>query len=92
MESANQAQKHVLGKKVTARFGRDLQGRHFALWGLAFKANTDDMREASSLAVINDLLAAGATVTAYDPVAIDATRRIYGNEPHLRFANSQMDY
>jgi UDPglucose 6-dehydrogenase len=91
VESANQAQKHVLGKKVTARFGRDLQGRHFALWGLAFKANTNDMREASSLAVINDLLAAGATVTAYDPVAIDATRRICGDEPHLRFAASQMD-
>jgi UDPglucose 6-dehydrogenase len=89
VESANQAQKHVLGKKVTARFGRDLQGRHFALWGLAFKANTDDMREASSLAVIDDLLKAGATVTAYDPVAMDATRRMYGNEPHLRFADSQ---
>lgn len=91
VESANKAQKHVLGKKVTARFGRDLQGRHFALWGLAFKANTDDMREASSLAIINDLLAAGATVTAYDPVAMDSTRRIYSNEPHLRFASSQMD-
>ncbi len=90
VDAANQTQKHVLGKKVMQRFGRDLQGKHFALWGLAFKANTDDMREASSLSVINDLLAAGATVTAYDPVAMDATRRIYTNEPHLRYADSQM--
>ncbi len=90
VDAANQTQKHVLGKKVTQRFGRDLTGKHFALWGLAFKANTDDMREASSLSVINDLLAAGATITAYDPVAMDATRRIYGNEPHLRYADSQM--
>ncbi len=89
VDAANQTQKHVLGKKVMQRFGRDLAGRHFALWGLAFKANTDDMREASSLSVINDLLAAGATVTAYDPVAMDATRRIYGNEPHLRYVDSQ---
>jgi UDPglucose 6-dehydrogenase len=89
VESANQAQKHVLGGKIVARFGADLTGLHFALWGLAFKANTDDMREASSLSVIDDLLAAGATVTAYDPVAMEAARRIYVNEHRLTYADSQ---
>jgi UDPglucose 6-dehydrogenase len=69
VEQANQAQKHVLGDKVKARFGTDLKGRRFAIWGLAFKPNTDDMREAASLALIEDLLAAGAEVRAYDPVA-----------------------
>jgi len=66
---ANQAQKHVLGAKIRRRFGDDLRGRTFAVWGLAFKPNTDDMREASSLALIADLQAAGAKVRAYDPVA-----------------------
>lgn len=89
VESANQAQKHVLGNKIVARFGADLTGLHFALWGLAFKANTDDMREASSRSVIDDLLAAGATVTAYDPVAMDAARRIYAQETRLSYADSQ---
>ena len=89
VEFANNAQKHVLGNKIVARFGTDLTGRHFALWGLAFKANTDDMREASSRSVIDDLLAAGATVTAYDPVAMDAARRIYAHEARLSFADSQ---
>ncbi len=63
------AQKRVLVAKVMARFGKDLAGKHFALWSLAFKANTDDMRKASSRDVIADSLAAGTTVTAYDPVA-----------------------
>ncbi len=66
---ANEAQKHVLGDKIKARFGKDLKGRRFAVWGLAFKPNTDDMREAPSLTLIADLLAAGAQVCAYDPVA-----------------------
>jgi len=89
VESANNAQKHVLGNKIIARFGADLTGMHFALWGLAFKANTDDLREASSLSVIDDLLAAGATVTAYDPVAIDSARRIYAHDHRLSYADSQ---
>ncbi len=66
---ANEAQKHVLGDKIRGRFGADLGGRTFAVWGLAFKPNTDDMREAPSLTLIADLLAAGAQVRAYDPVA-----------------------
>ena len=89
VEAANEAQKHVLGSKVKARFGADLKGKHFALWGLAFKANTDDMREATSCEVIKDLLAAGATVTAYDPVAMNEARRHFPDESRLRYAKSQ---
>jgi UDPglucose 6-dehydrogenase len=69
VEQANEAQKHLLGEKIKARFGNDLKGRRFAIWGLSFKPNTDDMREAPSLTLIDDLLAAGAEVRAYDPVA-----------------------
>ena len=89
VEEANDAQKHVLGRKVKARFGADLAGKHFALWGLAFKANTDDMREATSREVIKDLLAAGATVTAYDPVAMPEAQHCFPNEPRLTYADSQ---
>lgn len=90
VESANSAQKHVLGEKIKRRFGPDLQGIHFALWGLAFKANTDDIREASSLTVIDDLLAAGASVTAYDPVAMAHVKLHYQDEPRFQLAHSQM--
>jgi len=90
VEDANDAQKHVLTGKVKARFGASLKGKHFALWGLAFKANTDDMREAASREVIADLLAAGATVTAYDPVAVHEAQRIYASEPRLTYAANPM--
>jgi len=76
VEAANDAQKHVLGAKIRARFGKDLKGRTFAIWGLAFKPNTDDMREAPSLTLIDELLAAGAAVRAYDPVARPAIGNI----------------
>jgi UDPglucose 6-dehydrogenase len=79
----------VLGNKIKARFGADLTGKHFALWGLAFKANTDDMREATSREVINDLIAAGATVTAYDPIAMHEAQRCYPNTPQLTYADGQ---
>ena len=91
VEEANQAQKHVLGQKIKARFGEDLHGKHFALWGLAFKANTDDMREASSLTLMADLLSAGATITAYDPVAMPAMQRLAGDWHGLSFASSQTE-
>ena len=91
VETANSAQKHVLANKIKGHFGAELQGKHFALWGLSFKANTDDIREASSLTVINDLLAAGATVTAYDPVAMDNVKRLYQDESRLQFAEAPMD-
>jgi UDPglucose 6-dehydrogenase len=89
VEAANDAQKHVLGNKIKRRFGENLKGKHFALWGLAFKANTDDMREATSREVIKDLLAAGATVTAYDPVAMSEARHCFPNEPRLNYAENQ---
>jgi UDPglucose 6-dehydrogenase len=69
VEQANEAQKHVLGDKIKQRFGASLKGKCIAVWGLAFKPNTDDMREAPSLTLIADLLKAGAEVRAYDPVA-----------------------
>ena len=90
VEKANDFQKHVLSQKVKTRFGDNLTGRHFAIWGLAFKPNTDDMREAPSLETIADLLAAGATVTAYDPVAMHETQRLYANEPRLTLADSAL--
>jgi UDPglucose 6-dehydrogenase len=89
VEEANDAQKHLLTKKLKSRF-RDLKGMHFALWGLAFKPNTDDMREAPSRELIADLFEAGATVTAYDPVAMHETQRIFGDEPRLKYAESPM--
>lgn len=89
VEEANQSQKRVLGNKVKKRFGDDLKGKHFAVWGLAFKANTDDMREASSLSLIEDLLAAGATITAYDPVAMESAQRALGELAGLSYATSQ---
>jgi len=90
VEAANQQQKHVLANKVRARFGDDLRGRHFAIWGLAFKANTDDMREASSLTVIRDLVGAGATVCAYDPVATDHARQLLQDCEGVTFATGSM--
>src|SRR2546421_370113 len=69
VEEVNEAQKHVLGFKIRDRFANQLRGKCIAVWGLAFKANTDDMREAPSLALIDDLVAAGATIRAYDPAA-----------------------
>jgi len=86
VEEANDAQKHVLGRKVKQRLGEDLTGRHFAIWGLAFKPNTDDMREAPSLTLIADLLAAGATMTAYDPVAMHEAKRVLGENDRITYA------
>jgi UDPglucose 6-dehydrogenase len=88
VEKANRTQKQRLLEKVRGRFGEQLDGRHFAIWGLSFKPNTDDMREAPSRVVINGLLARGATVTAYDPVAMEEGKRIFANEPAVRFASS----
>ena len=91
VEEANDAQKHVLGRKVKARFGDDLRGRRFAVWGLAFKPNTDDMREAPSRYVLADLFAAGATVVAYDPVAMHEAQRVFAGEERLSYAASPME-
>ena len=89
VEEVNDLQKYVLPKKIKKQFGDNLKGKHFALWGLAFKPNTDDMREASSRVLIDELIKAGATVTAYDPVAMDEGKRIFKDEKHLSFADTQ---
>ena len=86
VEAANERQKRVLVDKIVARFGADLAGRRFAVWGLAFKPNTDDMREAPSRVIIDALLARGATVCAYDPIAIDEARRVLGDVKGVSFA------
>jgi UDPglucose 6-dehydrogenase len=70
----NEDQKHVLFRKITARFGKDLSGLTFGIWGLAFKPGTDDIREAPAIVLLGELLAAGARVKAYDPEALDAAR------------------
>ena len=77
VETVNHGQKEVLVSKIVRVLGDDLSGRRFAVWGLAFKPNTDDMREAPSRRVIADLTARGATVSAYDPVATDEARRVF---------------
>ncbi|MFC4158835.1 UDP-glucose dehydrogenase family protein [Chitinimonas lacunae] len=88
VEQVNALQKQRLVNKVERHFGADLCGRHFALWGLAFKPNTDDMREAPSLDIIDGLLARGATVTAYDPVAIHEAKKLLGER--IRYAANPM--
>jgi UDPglucose 6-dehydrogenase len=88
VETVNEKQKSVLVDKVVARYGADLGGRTFALWGLAFKPNTDDMREAPSRVVVGELLRRGATVRAYDPVAGDEAKRVFGDQPGLQIVDS----
>ncbi len=90
VEAVNDKQKEVLLDKITARFGQDLHGKNIALWGLSFKPNTDDMREAPSRVLIQGLWARGATVTAYDPVAMHETSRIFGDDPRLKLVDTPM--
>jgi len=91
VEEVNEAQKHVLGDKIRTRFADELRGKIVALWGLAFKANTDDMREAPSLALIDDLLAAGAAVRAYDPAAGGEAQRIFAGSRGITILPSAME-
>jgi UDPglucose 6-dehydrogenase len=88
VEAVNEHQKSVLVDKAAARFGDDLSGRTFAVWGLAFKPNTDDMREAPSRVVVAALLERGARVRAYDPVAGAEARRVFGDLPGLEIVDS----
>ena len=89
VEDVNDNQKQVMVKKVMAQFGQDLTGKHFAMWGLSFKPETDDMREAPSVVIANALLEAGATVAAYDPVAMEEAKHqlddriTYANEAYV---------
>jgi UDPglucose 6-dehydrogenase len=88
VERANERQKHVLVDRIVERFGEDLQGRRFALWGLAFKPDTDDMREAPSRVIVAELLRRGAQVVAHDPVAMDEARRVFAGVEGLAFATT----
>jgi UDPglucose 6-dehydrogenase len=80
VQRVNERQKYVLVEKIISRFGRDLKGRTVAVWGLSFKPETDDMREASSITIINGLTELGAQIKAYDPRAIEQARNIYLND------------
>jgi UDPglucose 6-dehydrogenase len=91
VDEANNRQKGVLAEKIERRFGKDLKGKRFAMWGLAFKPNTDDMREAPSRVVIEALTKRGAAVKAYDPVAMDEARHIYDGNGAVTFATDPMD-
>jgi UDPglucose 6-dehydrogenase len=90
VEAVNDSQKHLLGRKILKRFGPSLVGKHFALWGLAFKANTDDMREAASLALISDLTGAGASVRAYDPAAGGEAKKLFASNFKVEIAGSAL--
>jgi UDPglucose 6-dehydrogenase len=88
VEQVNEAQKHVLASKIRRKFGENLAGKRFALWGLAFKANTDDMREASSVTLIGDLTEAGAAVRAYDPAAGNEARKMFTGRKDVEIVGS----
>jgi UDPglucose 6-dehydrogenase len=88
VNQVNETQKQRLLEKVTRRFGEKLTGKRFAVWGLAFKANTNDMREATSQVIVPGLIARGATVVAYDPVAMDEAKKAFAELPRLEFATS----
>ena len=90
VEIANESQKNVLAQRVVKRFGENLAGLCFAVWGLAFKPNTDDMREAPSLTLIRDLLSRGAVVRSFDPVATNEARRVLGEHSHHQYCHSAM--
>jgi UDPglucose 6-dehydrogenase len=89
VEQVNQAQKMKLPEFIQRHFGKDLQGKTFALWGLSFKPNTDDMREASSRVLMEALWERGAQVQAFDPEAMDETQRIYGHRTDLKLMGTK---
>jgi UDPglucose 6-dehydrogenase len=89
VERVNNRQKSVLFDKVYNYFNGDLKGKKFAMWGLSFKPKTDDMREAPSLVIIEKLLAAGAKVCGYDPIAMEEGKRILGDK--IEFAKDEYD-
>jgi UDPglucose 6-dehydrogenase len=90
VEDVNDAQKYVLVQKVKQHFGDDLSGKTFALWGLSFKPNTDDMREAPAIVIIDELIAAGAQVKGYDPIAMKEAKEIYIGDK-ITYANDAYD-
>jgi len=91
VENVNNRQKHRLFEKISNHYQGNLKGKVFALWGLAFKPNTDDMRDAPSRVLLEALIEAGATVQSYDPEAIEEAQRIYGNKAGLSYSQSPVD-
>ena len=91
VEDVNDDQKKVLIKKVKKHFGENLSGLTFAVWGLAFKPKTDDMREATSITVIEGLIQAGAKIQAYDPVAMDEANQVFGDNPEIQYTHGNYD-
>lgn len=92
VENVNDRQKLVIAEKVISRFGEDLSGKTFALWGLAFKPGTDDMREAPSIYIIKELVKRGARVKAYDPKAMHEAQSFYLKDtPHISYFNSKYE-
>jgi len=91
INAVNARQKRLIPDRIVRRFGNDLTGKRFALWGLAFKPNTDDVREAPSIEIITSLTARNASVVAFDPVAMDNARRLLGNSRGVSFAARAMD-
>lgn len=91
VENVNDRQKHRLFEKINGHYAGNIQGKRFALWGLAFKPNTDDMREAPSRVLLEALMAAGASIQAYDPEAMHEAQRIYGDLPGLIYCSTQSE-
>ena len=95
VESRNERQKYRLSEKIFAHFGKNLSGKTFAIWGLAFKPGTDDMREAPSLVLIGELIAAGAAIKAHDPVANETAKKVmkpsWLSEKKVGFSQHQYD-
>ncbi|MBN8548475.1 MAG: UDP-glucose/GDP-mannose dehydrogenase family protein [Deltaproteobacteria bacterium] len=92
VEDVNWEQKSVMGKKILAHYGsKDLKGRTFAIWGLAFKPKTDDVREAPALVVCNDLLKAGATLKVFDPEAMKTFREKFGENANMTYVNTNYE-
>jgi UDPglucose 6-dehydrogenase len=91
VKDANEAQKSVLTAKIVKHLGADLTGKTIAIWGLAFKPNTDDMREAPSRVLIADLLDRGAKIQAFDPVSTHEAQRVFGDEPRISYAQNPME-
>ena len=89
VEARNQAQKQVVFEKIKAYFKGDLKGKTIALWGLSFKPNTDDMREAPARVLMQALWEAGAQVQAFDPAAMEEAQHLYGNRPDLRLCGTK---
>ena len=89
VDQVNQEQKMVLVKKILKHFNNDIEGKNFAVWGLAFKPNTDDMREAPSVIIINELLKHGATVQAYDPEAMENAK--FYLQDKIKYVKNQYD-